>query len=350
MADLSYLDRAFKRKMPEEQSNPNGEQQHPPPPLPSPILLEGDIKEKHQAYQILELSRLLPFPNQPFKMHKEEIMIELVRSVAQNGVITPILVRPKGVNYEIICGHNRVAAAKKAGLFIIPSIIKTLTDDEAILAMVESNLNQRQHILTSERAFAYQMQFEAMKRQGKRTNLTSCQVDTKLEDEETTSGPMVQKLVQNGVTAIITEQSGESYKQIQRYIALTKLKTVFLDKLDENMLPFQVGVNLSFLDEIQQDMVYDFFFSDVVRSIDLKTSEQLKERGRKNLITLEWLNECFAGKAPPPQKRVVNIKLKCKNMKQYIPKSVASDYKTTEDYEKLVYAAIAQYFKEKGFI
>lgn len=178
------------------------------------------------------------FENHPFSVKDDEDMQNLVKSISENGVLVPCLASQNGERYELISGHRRKAACETLGIATLPIIIKDMTREEAIITMVDSNI-QREHILPSEKAFAYKMKLEAMRRQGKRTDLTSDQVGRKLETAE-----------------IIGEQSGESKNQIRRYIRLTHLNKQLLDMVDEGRIAFTPAVELSYLNEIeQQDLV-----------------------------------------------------------------------------------------------
>ena len=183
------------------------------------------------------------FPNHPFKVKQDEAMAEMVDSVKQYGVLVPALVRPKADGgYEMVAGHRRKCAATLAGIAEIPCIIRNLTDDEATIIMVDSNL-QRETILPSEKAFAYKMKLEAMKRQGERTDLTSSPLDKKLK----------------GLTSAqqVSQKSGDSQPQIYRYIRLTELIPSVLDMVDSGKIAFRPAVELSYLSKEQQQSLYD---------------------------------------------------------------------------------------------
>ena len=185
----------------------------------------------------ISINKIRPFEGHPYKILDNEEMDSLIESVQENGVMTPLIVRPlEGTRdeYEIISGHRRYHAAQKAGLTELPVIIRAVSRDEAAIMLVDSNLH-REHILPSEKAFAYKMKMEAMKRQGRRSDLTSSQVGTKLRTDEQ-----------------IAQESGESRNQIQRYIRLTNLIPGLLDLMDEGKIALSVGVELSYLSETVQ--------------------------------------------------------------------------------------------------
>lgn len=193
--------------------------------------------------QEIALSELHPFQNHPFHVRSDDEMWKLVESIRENGVLTPAFVRPRAEGgYELISGHRRKKACEMIGLKTMPVIIKEIGDDQAIVNMVDSNL-QRENILPSERAFAYKMKLDAMKRQGKRTDLTSAQVGPKL----------------NGKTSadILGEQVGESRNQIKRFIRLTELVTPLLDMVDSKKLAFNAAVELSYLKKEEQSTLLD---------------------------------------------------------------------------------------------
>ena len=192
----------------------------------------------------IDIASIQPFAGHPFKVVDDEKMQDLVESVRENGVITPVLIRPTENNqYEMISGHRRMHAAKLAGLSTIPAIVRNMTDDEAVIAMVDANI-QREELLPSEKAIAYKMKLEAMKHQGERADITSGQNDQKLK----------------GVISrdILAEQVGESAKQVQRYIRLTELIPELLNLVDDKKLQFTVGVDISYIDKEIQKWIYEY--------------------------------------------------------------------------------------------
>lgn len=186
----------------------------------------------------IPISELHPYEEQPFKVQLDESMDELVDSVSQCGVLSPIIARPReGGGYEILSGHRRIKACELAGITEVPVMVKQLDDDAAAILLVDSNL-QRENILPSEKAFAYQLKLEAMKRQGARTDLTSSQIGTKLRSDD-----------------VIAKQVGESRNQVQRYIRLTNLITPLLDMVDEKEIALSAAVELSYLGSKAQSEV-----------------------------------------------------------------------------------------------
>ena len=197
---------------------------------------ENRQEEQREQVQQIPIDALHPFTNHPFKVLDDEAMTRTVESIAQYGVLAPLIARPSpdGDGYEIISGHRRQYAAKLAGLDTLPVIVRQMSDDAAVILMVDSNL-QREHILPSERALAYKMKLDAIKNQGARSDLTSSQVGTKLRADEK-----------------VAKDSGESRNQVQRFVRLTNLVPELLDMVDEKKISFNPAVELSYLDEKQQ--------------------------------------------------------------------------------------------------
>lgn len=198
---------------------------------------ERDDELKPKVEEI-ELGLIDGFEGHPFSVKDDEDMQNLVKSISENGVLVPCIARENGERYELISGHRRKAACELLGIATLPIIIKDMTREEAIITMVDSNI-QREHILPSEKAFAYKMKLDALKHQGKRTDLTSAQLEPKLRSNE-----------------YLAENSPDSRPQIQRYIRLTYLNKQLLDMVDEGRIAFTPAVELSYLNEIeQQDLV-----------------------------------------------------------------------------------------------
>ena len=189
----------------------------------------------------IPVEKLHPFTGHPFKVKDDEEMNMLIESIQTQGILSPLIVRPieNTEEYEVISGHRRLHAARKAGITEVPALIYALDRDAAAIAVVDSNLH-REHILPSEKAFAYRMKLEAMSRQGHRSDLTSDQLGRKLETAE-----------------IIAQQSDDSKSQVRRYIRLTYLIPEFLEKMDKGEIALSVGVELSFLDESSQREVLE---------------------------------------------------------------------------------------------
>lgn len=205
----------------------------------------GESRAEAQLEKVVMLNPadISDFPNHPFKVKQDEAMAEMVDSVKQYGVLVPALVRPKADGgYEMVAGHRRKCAAMLAGITEMPCIIRNLTDDEATIIMVDSNL-QRETILPSEKAFAYKMKLEAMKRQGQRSDLTSAPLEPKLKGSRSNEE--------------LAASSPDSRSQIQRYIRLTELIPPVLDMVDSSKIAFRPAVELSYLSKEQQQSLYD---------------------------------------------------------------------------------------------
>lgn len=201
---------------------------------------QADAQERVQNFP---LDKLEPFPNHPFKVIDDDKMRETVESIKERGVLVPILVRPKNDgNFEIVSGHRRHHASQLAGLTEIPAIVREMDDDTAILLMVDSNL-QREELLPSEKAFAYKMKLDAMKRQGQRTDLTCARIAHKFDGMKSRD--------------ILAEEVGESKDQIRRYIRLTYLVPDLLERVDNKTMAFNAAVEVSYLTEPEQLMLCD---------------------------------------------------------------------------------------------
>lgn len=199
--------------------------------------------EKREYVTEIPLEKISDFPNHPFKVRMDEKMLEMIESVREYGVLSPAVVRPKeDGTYEMIAGHRRKLASQMADRSEMPCIVRDLTDEEATIIMVDSNL-QREEILPSEKAFAYKMKLDAMKRQGQRTDLTS--------------SPLATKLKRKRSDEILGEQVGESKDQIRRYIRLTELIKPILDMVDDKKIALRPAVELSYLSQDQQEMLLD---------------------------------------------------------------------------------------------
>lgn len=251
---------------------------------------ETTKKETMGTITELPLELLVAFAEHPFKPYSGEQLWDLVKSIEEHGVLTPILVRPEkdGQRYEIISGHNRVNAARRAGLKTIPVTVREMDDDEATLAMVESNLRQREQLLPSEKAFAYKMQMDAMKHQGK---ATSGQLDQK---SKTTRDR-------------IAEESGDSSKQIHRYVRLTNLITPILDMVDEKRMAMGPAVELSYLNRDEQEMLLDLMqIGDCTPS--LSQAIRLRKLSEAGQFDSDHLDEIM-DEEKPNQREKVTFKL-----------------------------------------
>ena len=269
---------------------------------------EGRAESRLPRIYDIPLSEIDDFPNHPFKVKMDEDMNQLVQSVKERGIITPVTLRQKeDGRYEIVSGHRRRKACELAGLERVPAEIKELSRDEAIILMVESNL-QRSIILPSEKAFSYKMRLEAMKRQGQRTDLTS--------------GPVVQKFSRDA----LGDKAEESGRQISRYIRLTELIPELLDMVDENKIAFRPAVELSYLTETEQhNLLNSISYNDATPS--LPQAIRLKEFSKAGKLRAEVI-EAILGEEKPNQKE--KISFKAERLRPYIPSSVPLE--KTEDY------------------
>ena len=262
---------------------------------------ENRQEEQREQVQQIPIDALHPFTNHPFKVLDDEAMTRTVGSIAQYGVLAPLIARPRpeGDGYEIISGHRRQYAAKLAGLDTLPVIVRQMSDDAAVILMVDSNL-QREHILPSERAFAYKMKLEALKNQGARSDLTSDQVGQKLWSVEQ-----------------VASDAGESKTQIQRFIRLTNLVPELLDMVDEKKIAFNPAVELSYLDESQQR---DFLeaMEDTQNAPSLSQAQQLKKMAQQGEFSYEKAFDVM-GQEKKSEKDTVTIKNE--TLRKYFPRS-----------------------------
>ena len=261
---------------------------------------ENRQEEQREQVQQIPIDELHPFTNHPFKVLDDEAMTRTVESIAQYGVLAPLIARPRPEGgYEIISGHRRQYAAKLAGLDTLPVIVRQMSDDAAVILMVDSNL-QREHILPSERAFAYKMKLKALKNQGARSDLTSCQVGTKFRADES-----------------LAEDSGESARNVQRFIRLTNLIPELLDMVDEKKIAFNPAVELSYLDESQQR---DFLeaMEDTQNAPSLSQAQQLKKLAQQREFSYEKAFDVM-GQEKKSEKDTVTINNE--TLRKYFPRS-----------------------------
>jgi len=265
---------------------------------------ESRADSQLEKVQKIPISELVPFKNHPFKVVDDEAMLRTTESIAQFGVLTPLIARPlEDGGFEIISGHRRAHAAEAAGLTEVPVIVRDMDDDAATVLMVDSNL-QRENILPSERAFAYKMKMDAMKRQGERTDLqaegTSCQVGTKLRTDE-----------------MIAEGLNESARNVQRYIRLTNLIPELLDMVDQKQISFNPAVELSYLTpEEQQHVIEAMDFTQAAPS--LSQAQRLKKLSQEGGCTLEAMQDILGEVKKGDLERVA---FKSEQLRKYFPKS-----------------------------
>ena len=259
----------------------------------------------------IPITKIHPFEEHPYKVLDNEEMNELIQSVQQHGILSPLIVRPiegKTDEYEIISGHRRFRAAQKAGLTEVPALIYALNRDEAAILLVDSNLH-REHLLPSEKAFAYKLKYDALRHQG-----TSSQLGTKLRTDE-----------------LIARENGESRNQVQRYIRLTELIPELLDLMDEGKIAFSVGVELSFLDDASQYTLLDIIerddrtpsYSQAFRMHQAMNNERLTKSFIERLMSQEKPNQRETVKIPTERIRsLLPQKYDAKQTEEYIVKAL----------------------------
>ncbi len=284
---------------------------------------EDDSKEK-----ILDiaLSEIREFPSHPFRVNMDGETENLVESIKQNGVLVPALVRPReNGGYEMISGHRRKFASELAGKETLPCIVRNLTDDEAIIAMVDSNL-QRENLLPSEKAFAYKMKLDAMSRQGQRTDLTSTQVGRKLESAE-----------------IIGQESGDSRNQVRRYIRLTYLIPELLQRVDEGKMAMTPAVELSYIPENLQKEVLDIMEQEDCSPSHAQTKKMRKllESGHLSADSILSIME----EEKPNQKEKITLQMD--KVSKYIPGNIPIGGREEYILKALAYYAKARERQEK---
>lgn len=271
----------------------------------------------------IEINKIHAFKNHPFKVLDDEKMQDLIESVKLSGVLTPVLLRvDSNDEYEMISGHRRLHAAKMAGLNTIPAIVRELSDDDAVIAMVDANI-QREELLPSEKAFAYRMKLEAMKRQGSRTDLTLSQNETKSRSDE-----------------VLSKQVGESRAQVQRYIRLTELIPELLDLVDSKKLKFTVAVDISYIDKEIQKWIYEYIKDTGFIKPQQITAlrNQLNEGSVNQVGMLTIFNKCMMVK---PASR--SITFSEKKLTKYFPESYSAD-----DMERVIESLLEKWSQEQN--
>ena len=278
---------------------------------------------QEQTGQVVDvpLKELYPFKNHPFKVVDDEKMAQLVESIKESGILVPIMVRDRDAGgYEVVSGHRRKHAAELAGLDTVPVIIRELTDDESVIAMVDANL-QREEILPSEKAFAYKMKLQALSRQGQRSDLTSCQVGTKLRADE-----------------MIALNANDSARTIQRYIRLTELLPELLDMTDRKKIKFNPAVELSYLPHEEQEILLEVMKEDdVVPS--LSQAQQIKRLSQDGACTKESIHAVL---------KVVGIKEKNVVIKQEVIMKYFSADTSEEEIERVICGLLEEYGRRRG--
>lgn len=273
----------------------------------------------------IEIDKIKPFAGHPFKVIDDEKMQDLAESIKEFGVLAPVLIRPyQNEGYEMISGHRRMHAALQAGLITIPAIVREMTDDEAVIAMVDANI-QREELLPSEKAFAYKMKLAAMKRQGCRHDLTSGRNDQKL------SGSVSRD--------ILAEQVGESSKQIQRYTRLTELIPDLIELVDKKRLNFTIAVDISYIPQDVQKWIYEYICDNgfIKPNQIAALRKYLGQRTVTQSLMISILNSHIPVKAPARK-----VTLNEKKLTKYF----SLDY-STEDMEKVIEALLEKWKQEQ---
>ena len=261
---------------------------------------ENRADAQRERVQEIPLDQLKPFRNHPFKVRDDQRMLDTVDSIREYGVLVPAIVRPDPEGgYELISGHRRKRGCEMAGLQTMPVIIRDLDDDAAVLVMVDSNI-QREELLPSERAFAYKMKLEALKHQGARMDLTSCQVGTKLRADEK-----------------LAESVNESARTVQRFIRLTELISELLDLVDERKLAFNPAVEVSYLKQDEQRMLLEAMDAEQTTP-SLSQAQRLKKFSQEGKLTEEAMSAIMSEEKKSDMDKVT---LRSDTLRRYFPKS-----------------------------
>ena len=281
------------------------------PPFADLFTTQEDRDEaKLEKVQMLPLKDLQPFPDHPFEVRDDEEMEKLVDSIRVHGVLMPAIARtrPDG-SYELVAGHRRKRACELAGLQEMPVLVREMDDDTATILMVDSNV-QREHVLPSEKAKAYKMKLEAIKRQGQRTDLTSCQVGTKLAFTRSDEA--------------LAENTTESARTVQRYIRLNNLIPELMEMVDENKLKFNPAVEISYLTPEEQEDFFQYIDGQVC-SPSLSQAQKLKAASREGQLTPEKLETIMTAQPPSVKPREMQISISMDRVRKYFPKGYTSE-------------------------
>ena len=283
---------------------------------------ESRAESQLERVQNISISELVPFKDHPFKVVDDEAMLRTTESIAQYGVLTPLIARPlENGGYEIISGHRRAHAAEMAGLTEVPVLVRQMDDDAATVLMVDSNL-QRENILPSERAYAYKMKLEAMKHQGSRSDLTSSQVGTKLRTDQ-----------------VMAAELGESRNQIQRYIRLTNLIPELLEMVDQKQISFNPAVELSYLAPEEQE-IFMQAMDEVQASPSLSQAQRLKKLAQEGDFTMDAAREIMNEVKKGDLERVT---FRNEQLRKYFPRSY-----TTQQMQDTIIKLLDQWQKKKA--
>ena len=282
---------------------------------------------KLEKIQILPLSELHPFEGHPFQVRDDEEMDKMVDSVKEYGVMTPAIVRPRrDGGYEIVAGHRRCHASQRAGVDTMPCIVRDMDDDTAIILMVDSNC-QREHILPSEKAKAYQMKLEAIKRQGRRSDLTSGQVGPKLEERRSNQ--------------IVAEKAGESVKQVQRFIRLNNLTPDLMQLVDDGRLKTTPAVELSYLTPEEQEEFLSYMEEEGCTP-SLSQAQKLKAASKESVLTKDKIHGIMSARSPSVKPREPQLTIAVSKVERYFPKGFSS-----EQMESTILKLLENYYRKR---
>ena len=283
---------------------------------------ESRAESQLERVQNISISKLVPFKDHPFKVVDDEAMLRTTESIAQYGVLTPLIARPlEDGGYEIISGHRRAHAAELAGLTEVPVLVRQMDDDAATVLMVDSNL-QRENILPSERAYAYKIKLEAMRHQGERSDLTSGQLGPKLRSDEQ-----------------LAQEAGESRKQVQRYIRLTNLIPELLEMVDQKQISFNPAVELSYLAPEEQE-IFMQAMDEVQASPSLSQAQRLKKLAQEGDFTMDAAREIMNEVKKGDLERVT---FRNEQLRKYFPRSY-----TTQQMQDTIIKLLDQWQKKKA--
>ena len=288
--------------------------------------MEENREVKREKVRSIPIEQIEDFPEHPFKIQDDEQMQKLIESIQNYGVITPVVARKIGEErYELISGHRRKYACKMLGIDRLPVIVRDMSRDEAVITMVDSNL-QREHILPSEKAFAYKMKLDAMKRQGKRSDLTSPPLVEKLNEKDNLS------------TAIIGKETGDSHEQVRRYIRLTELTSELLELVDQGRIAFRPAVELSYLTEDEQRDLWETIDSEEVTP-SLAQAIRMKELSREGNLDMDTIFEIMREEKPNQKEQV---KIPAERFERYFPRGTPP-----KRIEAVIFDALELYYREQ---
>ena len=288
--------------------------------------MEENREVKREKVRSIPIEQIEDFPEHPFKIQNDEQMQKLIESIQDYGVITPVVARRIGEErYELISGHRRKYACKMLGIDRLPVIVRDMSRDEAVITMVDSNL-QREHILPSEKAYAYKMKLDAMKRQGQRRDLTSPPMVEKLNEKDSLS------------TAIIGRETGDSHEQVRRYIRLTELTSELLELVDQGRIAFRPAVELSYLTEDEQRDLWETIDSEEVTP-SLSQAIRMKELSKEGNLDMDTI---FAIMREEKANQKEQVKIPMDRFSKYFPRGTPQ-----RRIESVIFDALELYYREQ---